>query len=124
MELTEGILKSIESSFYSNYSGVSYMVKYKGMIMKNDGVKLFKTKGAAKFFVTKFIKNIFYHGEYWHKYAQNIFRNTGYLPDYSGTIELLPRIGSTNEFERNLNSISKKIVDSLINEKIITIEEV
>lgn len=124
--LTEGILKSVESSVIQNYSGKSlFVVKYKGVTLVKDGVRLFKTEGAAKAFLTNFVKDMFWHGEYWHSYRENIERQTGHKVDYSATIAILPGYGQTDRFDSpEVKKMFKDIAQDLLKEKIFTIESV
>ncbi len=127
MELTEGILKSIESGvFVSRSEGPLYALKYKGVIFNEAGnVRLFANKGSAKSALTKLITNIFRHGEYWQNYKENIKTRTRYEVDFSATISILPSYGETSRFDDPANKkMFKEIGDQLLKEGIFTIEEI
>ena len=100
-KLTEGILKSVESSFMQNYNHnyIRYIVKYKGKSMHRGDKIFFKTEANAKSFVTSFVREIFTQGEYWQEYKNNIKLQTGYDVDYSATISILPQYGLTSRFD-------------------------
>lgn len=124
MELTEGILKSVESSFYQNYNNPTelFVCKYKGKLIYQDKKMLFTSKGRAAGFIRKFVYEIFWQGEYWHKYKDNI---KGYDVDYSATIKILPQYGLTARFDLPENKkMFKDIATNLIKEGIITIEKI
>jgi hypothetical protein len=129
MELTEGILKSVESSFYQCYNRTNNLkfcvVKYKGVIM-NDGKKpFFKSEAYAKTFVTKFVELIFRHGEYYQSGADKSMEHYGYKIDYSATIKILPQYGLTSRFELPENKkMFKDIATKLLEDGIITIEKI
>ena len=130
MELTEGILKAIDSSFHQSYNQIYkpaelWVVKYKGKFMQGYKFKPFSSEGRAKSFVTQFVKEIFAQGEYWQQYKANTKIHTGgYDVDYSETIKMLPQYGSTSRFDDPKNKkMFKDIATELIKSGIITIEK-
>ena len=128
MELTEGILKSVESSFYQWYNhdkGLSFcVVRYEGKIM-NDGKAFFKSEAFAKTFITKFVKAIFWQGCYWNERPERSMEFYGYQVDYSATIKILPQYGLTSRFELPENKkMFKDIATQLLKDGIITIEKI
>lgn len=126
MKLTPGILKSVESSFYQNYNNPVelYICKYKGKLMYLDKEMFFTSKIRATNFITTFVREIFWHGEYFHQYRSNIKNRTGYDVDYSETIKILSSHGLTSRFELPENKkMFKDIANNLIKEEIITIEQ-
>jgi len=128
MELSPGILKSIDSAFHQLYNQpyIGYVVKYRGKLMYNGKkLMLFANKGTAKTFVLSFIRLLFYQGWYWDKYKDNIKRDTGYEVDYSGTMDLLLQSPGYAQIDFPANKkIMKDIQNELFKQKIITIHEV
>jgi hypothetical protein len=128
MELTQGIIKSVDSAVAVVMSTDKlYAIKYRGVIFiqNSTNVRLFATQGAAKASLTKFVEQLFRQGEYWQSCSKNIKRNTGFDVDFSATIALLPSSGYTSRFEDSENKkMFKDIATALLKEKIFTIEEV
>lgn len=128
MELTQGIIKSVDSAVTVVMSTDKlYALKYRGaiFIQNSTNVRLFATQGAAKASLTKFIEQLFRQGEYWQSCSKNIKRNTGIDVDFSATIALLPSYGATARFDDPANKkMFKDIATALLEEKIFTIEEV
>jgi len=126
MELTEGILKSIESSFMQDFNHESFIVKYNGKVMNDTRCKcVFKTEGAAKSFITHFITDIFRHGSYWDKYKSNVKKSTGYDVDYSATIDMVKHYTLMSDWDKpESKKMIKDIGLKLLKQGIITIEKV
>lgn len=100
-ELTEGILKSVDSWYHAFQSkDVGYILKYKGNAIV-EGCRLYKNEGQAKRKITEIIEGIFRHGNYWNEdiCKRNVKRDTGYDVDYSGTISIFSGIGLTSRYE-------------------------
>jgi len=128
MELTPGILKSVDSVFHQIYNQpfVGYIVKYRGVVM-HDGKNLmfFKTKGNAKAYVFGIIRLMFHQGWHFDKYKDNIKRDTDYDVDYSGTTNLfLPGLNIAEIDIPENKQMMRDIQNELFNQKIITINEV
>lgn len=127
MELTEGILKSIDSMFeFNRYSlGESYIIKYKDVIVREYGkVKVFSNVGAAKTYLLKFVRMIFWRGEEFQQYKNNIKRQTGYDVDFSETISILSSYGKTDRFDLPENKkMFKDIRDKMLENQIVKIEK-
>ena len=128
MDLTEGILKSIESGFYTTRTVAPiYALKYKGLIFKrsDNSVRLFYTPGAAKTAITNFLVEIFRQGEYWQEYKRSLEIRTGHDIDFSATIKIFPSYGKTDRFYSvEFKNMIKDLRDKLLKEKIFTIEEI
>lgn len=129
MELTEGILKSVDSSFHQTYNHPCefYVCKYRGKIMYQRPYKpeIFMTEAAAKSFVTMFVRLIFWQGEYWQSCKDNIKTRTGYEVDYSGTAKILSAYGLVSRFDEAKNKkMFKDIGIELVKQGIITIEKI
>jgi hypothetical protein len=128
MELTSGILKSVESSFMINKDSASmYAIRYKGelFIEKGRNAKLFANLGSAKTALLHFVRDIFWNGEYYQEYKANLKSQTGYEVDFSETIKILPQYGKTDRFEKpESKQMFKDIRDKLLKEGIFTIEEI
>jgi len=130
MELTPGILKSVDSAFHQNHNFTNkyafWILKYRGQIMKIPGSKpYFTSEGRAKKYVYKFVYCIFWHGEYWQSCKRQIKDSRQYEVDYSATIKILPQYGPTARFDTpEAKKMFKDIADNLLKEKIITIEKV
>ena len=130
MELTQGILKSVESHFYQNHNNQNkdvFILKYKGLPLygqHEDKIKFFNSETKAKTYLTSFIKILFCHGEYWNDCKDNVKRYCGYDINYSGTIEILSSTGLVSRFDEPKNKkMFKDIGEQLLKEKIITIEK-
>jgi hypothetical protein len=126
MELTEGILKSIESSIMQNYNNESFIVKYKGKVMNDTYLKcVFKTEGAAKTFITRFVTDIFKHGGYWQSCKSNIKNHIGYDVDYTGTQKMTSHYKYMSDWDKpESKKMIKDIGLELLKQGIITIEKV
>ena len=127
MELTPGILKSVESAYYVTGSNtVLYSLKYKGKLYNRTGnVRLYANPGAAKTALLKLIEELFRQGEYWQAYKGNVKRDTGYEIDMSETIKMFPSYGKTARFEEApFKKMVKEIRNALLEQGIFTIEEV
>lgn len=127
MKLTPGILKSVESSFHQSYNIPIqlFVCKYRGRLMYEDKKTIFTSKKKAVAFVNKFVFLIFWQGEYWQQYKDNIKKRTGYDVDYSATIAILPQYGPTARLDLPENKkMIKDIAKNLIKEDIITIEPI
>ena len=131
--LTDGILKSIDSSInqnqfceYNNHKYSIWVCKYKGQIMCNYfGYKIFNEEQKAKKYIKNFITEIFTNGEHWQKNSNIIKGKTGYDVDYSATIELISSYGSTSKWNGPKNiKIIKDIMSKLLENNIITIEKI
>lgn len=131
MELTEGIIKSVESSFMMwHHKNIIkhdkiYIVLYKGQIFcENQKIKSFTSKTKARSFLTKFVFLIFWQGEYWQSCKDNLKTQIGYDVDFTATIEILPSHGLTSRFDsKESKKLFKDIAIALVNDGIITIEE-
>jgi len=126
MELTEGILKSVESSYMQNYNHESFIVKYKGKVMNDTRLKcVFKTEASAKSFISRFVKEIFWHGSYWNQYKSNLKKQIGYDVDYSATLEMTKNFKLMSDWEKpETKKMIKDIGLELLKQGIITIEKV
>ena len=123
MELSQGILKAVESSYMQHYNNnvEFYLVSYKGKAMIQSGrVRLFKTVGAAKTFVNNFVKELYIHGEYWQSCAKYIKEQIGYDIDYSATATKSVKILDTPEYKK----LFKELSSELLKQNIITIEKI
>lgn len=127
MELTEGILKSIDSLFeFNRYSsGESYIIKYKDIIIRENGkIKIFGNIGSAKNYLLKFVRMIFWRGEEFQRYKSNIKKQTGYDVDFSATITILPSYGEINRFDLpESKKMFKDIRDKMLENQIVKIEK-
>lgn len=126
--LTDGILKSVESYFLQEFNSAKpmYVVKYKGKLMhKSSGVRVFANAGGAKSFITTFVKDLFWHGEYYQNCKAQLFKNYGIEVDYTATIKILPSHGLTSRFESaEVKKMFKDIGTDLLNKGIFTIETI
>jgi len=125
MELTDGILKSVESLFIQNYNYESFIVKYKGQVMNDTHRKcVFKTEGAAKTFITRFVREIFWHGPYYQSCKSNIKSATGYNVDYTATMQML-KVSLMSDWDKpETKKLIKDVGLELLKQGIITIEKV
>jgi hypothetical protein len=132
MNLSEGILKSVESAFMQTYHppklkyNKSFVIKYNGeLFCVRSKPKRFLSRTKAKRFLINFIYTIFWQGEYYMILKEKTKERTGYDVDFSATIEMLPQYGLTSRFDdpQNIKKF-KNIAEKLIEEGIITIEEV
>jgi hypothetical protein len=128
MELTEGILKAIDSGVQvSGESSPMFLLKYKGKIFNQGGnkVRLYANEGAAKRTITDFVKQVFWHGGYWQSCAKQIKARTGYDVDFSATLNILPFHGATSRYDDPKNKkMFKSIGEELLKQGIFTIEKV
>jgi hypothetical protein len=127
MELTPGILKSVESGIYTTQLFTSmYAVRYKGKIFNhNSNVRLFLSPSSAKTAITKFLVELFRQGEYWQRYKDNLKTRTGYDADFSETIRIFPSLGKSDRFDSNeFKKMIKDLRDKLLEEKVFTIDEI
>jgi hypothetical protein len=103
-------------------------MKYQGKMFTDDGgkVKVFSDEASAKRELLAFVRQTFWQGEYWQKYASNVKQQTGgYEIDLSATIKILPQYGLTSRFEEPQNKkMFKDFRDALLKEGIVTIEKV
>jgi hypothetical protein len=126
MELSKGLLKSIDSGYYVVTEGSLYALRYKGKLFFESGnVRLFKTTGAAKTALTNFVKQCFWHGQYWQSCSTQIKNRTGYDVDFSATIAMLDSYGKTSIFDSaESKKLFKEISNALLEQGIFTIEQV
>jgi hypothetical protein len=127
MELTPGILKSIESAVIVTFNDLVqvdlFVVKYKGRIYTQENKpKVFYSKKTAKKFLVQWVKNIFWQGEYWQSCSSNIKKQRNYDVDFSATIKILPQYGLTKRFDLP-EQMFKDIADELLAKEIFTIEK-
>ena len=127
MELTPGILKSVESLYYQEhkcYNTETFILKHLGNIVYDYGkVKTFRGIGPAKAFLTKYVERIFRHGEYWQENKDILKTQYKYDIDYSETIKIFPSYGYTSRFyEKESKKLFKDIATNLLKENIFTLE--
>lgn len=126
MELTEGILKAIDSSVIvlDQYEPRdTYGVFYKGTRVQVDGAKkVYYTKNSAKKAVHNLVFMTFWQGEYWQSCKTQIKERSGVDVDFSATIAILPQYGTTDRF-KDPESIKmfKALRDELLKKEIFTI---
>ncbi len=130
MELTPGILKSVDSSIHQNSyywpKTEFWVTKYKGdPVMLDGGKGYYTSEKAANKAVYNFVYLIFWQGETSQSAKRQIKERTGYEVDYSATIKILPQYGLTARFDTpESKKMFKDIAENLIKEKIITVEKV
>ena len=126
MELSEGILKSIESGVIIVSGDTYYALKYKGVLFVENGkARLFANQGAAKTALTNFVKQCFWHGGYWQSCSTQIKKSTGYDVDFSATRAIIESYGETSRFVApEAKKLYKDISNSLLEQGIFTIEKV
>ena len=126
MELTEGILKSIDSAVtvLNRYEARdTYGLFYKGVRVEIDGAKkIYYTQNAAKKAVYNLVFLTFWQGEYYQSCKRQIKERSGVDVDFSATIAILPQYGLTDRF-RDPETIKmfKKLRDELLKNEIFTI---
>lgn len=128
MELTNGVLKSIDSLLNTEYNNQHeyYVCKYKGkLICGSINKSVFKGIGPAKSFLNKVIKNMFWYGEYYQANSSRYKEIYNYDVDFSETISILPSHGLTERFDSlETKKMIKDLVKKLLDEEIITIEKI
>ena len=126
MELTEGILKSIDSSVIvlDQYQlKDTYGVLYKGKRVQVDGPKkVYYTENAAKKAVYNLVFLTFWQGQYWQSCKTQIKGRSGVDVDFNATIAILPQYGTTDRFrEPETIKMFKSLRDELLKKEIFTI---
>lgn len=127
MELTEGLLKSIESTFH--FKCVPLKRKPTFTLYFGDEpytergkIKQFINPGGAKAKLLSLISEMFHQNEYWQKYKDNVVKNTGFDVDWSACIAIMPCYGPTNRFTRKeFKKELKDLRDELLKRKIFEI---
>jgi hypothetical protein len=126
MELTEGILKAIDSSVIvldKFKLRDTYGVFYKGNRVQVDGdKKVYYTANAAKKAVYKLVFLTFWQGQYWQSCKTQIKGRSGVDVDFSATIAILPQYGTTGRFkDPETIKMFKALRDELLKKEIFTI---
>jgi hypothetical protein len=130
MELSDGILKAMESSFViqygTNFENVGYVMTFNDdPFLDGSKVQVFANVGAAKRTLTDFCRNIFWQGEYRQQYKDNIKKQTGYDVDFTATIAILPQYGATDRFEKpEAKEMFKNLGLALIEKGIVKIKKI
>lgn len=124
MELTEGILKSIDSGVVIVSDKTYYALKYKGVLFVEVGkIRLFKNPGAAKASLTNFVKQCFMHGDYWQSCSEHIKKRTGYDVDFSATRAILKSYDKSFYTSKS-KKLFKDISNALLEQDIFIIEQI
>ncbi len=126
IELTEGILKAIDSSVIvlDKYEPRdTYGVFYKGNRVQIDGAKkVYYTENAAKKAVYNVVFLTFWQGQYWQSCKTQIKGRSGVDVDFSATIAILPQYGTTDRFgDPETIKMFKSLRDELLKKEIFTI---
>lgn len=126
VDLTEGLLKAVMSTFYmdTGHRTPNYVIKFDEEVVYKEGkIKLFANQGTAKSFMLFHLENMFKQGEYWHKYRDNLkARNNGREFDWSASIAIMPQYGLTSRFTtKEFKKYIKDLRNELLEKKIFEI---